>query len=533
MPRYSFLFITWAALLALTSSLAAQAQKSKSTAALMARADSAVAAGDHARAQRFYAQLLRLEPKNSRATYQLARLEPAGSRFAIKLFQRYVKLEPQDPWGCMALAEAFAKAGYINSAVRWYVEAVTRAPREQDFWIGLGKVLEHAGQVEASVRVYERWAVVSPKDALAWNTLGIASQRAGRLHGAVSAYERALAIQPNDATIKRLRVVWAEAAPALTPLAGRSWDSDGNVVLQGGLMGNMMAFERTRLGVKMGIIEAEDSQRRATAKEFALTASWQPRSNFYLDGRTGLVQTRSSGNLAFSPRTTPELYLRSRWRAPTNGSAAELGLTLAPLTATPLLLAQPVVLKELQWNLRAPLYGASRLRGFGQLGTLKSARENNRRFGYGGALAVRLRSDWEISTQYRVMDYTRPTRSGYFAPDFLQTVEAGSYLSYSRLWPLTLTFDFGGGAQRVTPHGRAPYKWGRVFRLWALLSWNLQPGRELALEFERYDSVIPGNALEPAYGWRYGALTLSLRWGLDVNVNEKVLGAQKTLEAAR
>jgi Flp pilus assembly protein TadD len=526
-----FLFIALAALLGLTVPLAAQKQKSTTT--LMAQADSAVAAGDHTCAQRLYAKVLRAEPDNSRATYQLARLEPAGSRFAIKLFRRYVELEPQDPWGYMALGEAFAKAGYINSAVRWHVEAVTRAPLEQDFWISLGKVLERAGQVDASVRVYERWAAVRPKEALAWNTLGGASQRAGRLREAASAYERALTVQPNEATMKRLRQVLAEAAPAFTPLAGRSWDSDGNVVLQGGLMGNWMAFDRTRLGVKVSVTEAEDSHRRATANEFALTASLQPRSNLYLDGRAGLVQTRGSRNLAYSPRTTPELYLRTRWRAPANGPAAELGLTLAPLTATPLLLAQPVVLKELQWNLRAPVYGPLRLRGLGQLGTLKSARENNRRLGYGGALALRLLPDWELSAQYRAVDYTRPTKSGYFAPDLLQTIEVGSYLSYSRLWPLTLTLDLGGGAQKVTPHGRAPYSWGRVFRLWALVSWNIQPGRELAVEFEKYDSVIPGNALVPAYGWRYGALTFSLRWGFGASVNENVLDTQKTLEAAR
>lgn len=523
-------------LVVFTVPLAAQNQKPKSTtttAVLMAQADSAFAAGDHARAQRLYAQVLRAEPNNSRATYQLARLEPPGSRFAIKLFRRYVHLEPQDPWGYMALGEAFAKAGYINPAVRWYVEAVTRAPAEQDPWIGLGKVLERAGRVDASVKVYERWAAVRPQDELAWNTLGGASQRAGRLHEASSAFEHALAIQPDETTMKRLRNVLAEAAPAVTPLAGRSWDSDGNVVLQGGLMGNLMAFDRTRLGVKVGVTEAKDPQRLATANEFALTGSWQPRSNLYLDGRVGVVQTRASRKLPYSPRTTPEFYLRSRWRAPANGPAAELGLTLAPLTSTPLLLAQPVVLKELQWNLRTPVYGPLRLRALGQLGSLKSAKENNMRLGYGGALVLRLLPDWELSSQYRAVDYTRPTKSGYFAPDLLQTVEIGSYLSYSRLWPLTLTLDFGGGAQRVTPFGRTPYSWGRVFRLWALVSWNFQPGRELALEFERYDSVIPGNALMPAYGWHYGALTFSLRWALGASVSENVLGTQKTLEAVR
>jgi hypothetical protein len=43
------------------------------------------------------------------------------------------------------------------------------------------------------------------------------------------------------------------------------------------------------------------------------------------------------------------------------------------------------------------------------------------------------------------------------------------------------------------------------------LAWNFEPGRQLALEIESYESVTPGEALTLAYGWRSSAVILSLR----------------------
>ncbi len=535
MSRYRFLSIALAMLLGFTVPLAAQKQKpqsSETTAVLMARADSAFHSGQLESSRRIYAQVLRVEPDNSRATYQLGRLAPQGSKLAIELFRRYVFLEPDDPWGYMALAEAFAKAGLYDPAVCWYEEAVTLAPTEQDSWIGLGSILERAGRVDASIEVYERWAKVRPKDALAWRTLGQARQRAGRLREAAYAFEHALAIKQDEATMKRLRHVLSYGAPAITPLFGRNWDSDGNVVYQGAVTGNWMPLDRTRLGVKVGVTQVEDPGSSTTANEFALTASWQPRSNLILDSRAGLVQIRGSHNQS-SSRTTPVLHWRTRWRAAASGPAGELRVNIAPLMATPLLMAQPVVLKEIYWLMSVPAYGPLRLQALGQLGTLKSDTHQNTRIRYGGALVLRLASALEFSGQYRALTYRHPTKAGYFAPDLLQTVEVASYLEYSRLWPFVLTLDLGLGVQRATPHGRAPFSWGRAFRLWALMAWNFQPSRQLALEIESYETITPGEALIPDYGWRSSAVVLSLRWGLGPTIGANLSGIRTALEAVR
>ncbi len=191
------------------------------------------------------------------------------------------------------------------------------------------------------------------------------------------------------------------------------------------------------------------------------------------------------------------------------------------------------MLRELQGLLSVPAYGPIRLRALGQLGSLKSDAHQNARSGYGGAVVLQLAPDLEISEQYRAVAYRQPTTAGYFAPELLQTLELASYLEFSRFWPFTLALDIGLGAQRATPHGRAPFPWGRAFRLWALIAWDFQPGRQIAFEIESYESMAPGEALIPDYGWRYSAVLLSLRWGLGPNISANLSGIQTALKAGR
>jgi Flp pilus assembly protein TadD len=532
MIRYRFVSLALAMVMGLSVPLAAQNQKPMSTetaAVLMARADSAFQADQPAVARRLYAQILRLEPGNSHAAYRLGRLSPPGSKLAIRSFRRYVVLEPNDPWGYMALAEAYANAGLFDSAVRWYVEAIVLAPTEQDSWIGLGKTLERAGRADASVEVYERWARVRPQEAIAWQTLGGAHQRNGQLRESAFAFGHALAIKEDAPTVKQLRHVLSNMAPAIIPLFGSSWDSDGNVVYQAAVAGNWIVLDRTRLGVKAGMTQATDPWSRATAKEFAMTASWKPRRHLVLDGKAGLVQTKGNDNTT-SSRTVPVFDVRTRWRGQASRFTGDLRVNIAPLISTPFLLAQPVVLKEVQGLLNMPAYGPFRLRTLAQLGNLKNDVQQNTRIGYGGALALRLSPDFEIAGQYRVLSYRHPTRAGYFSPESHQTLELATYLEYSRFWPFMFTLDLGLGAQRATPHGSAPFSWGRAFRLWALIAWNFEPGRQLALEIESYESITPGEELIPDYGWRSSVVTLSLRWGLGSNISANLSGTRAALE---
>ncbi len=69
---------------------------------LLQRADAAYSSGNRELAKSLYRAVLASDPNNSRAAYQLARLSPSAE--AVALLRRYVKLQPEDPWGYMALA---------------------------------------------------------------------------------------------------------------------------------------------------------------------------------------------------------------------------------------------------------------------------------------------------------------------------------------------------------------------------------------------------------------------------------------------
>ncbi len=117
----------------------ALAQSPGRVAALLVRADSAWEARAESVAAREYAAVLAEDPENSHATYRLAQLtrdDPA----ALRLFQRYVELEPEDPWGYMAVAEALARAGRYGDALRSYDAALRLAPGEPEAVAGRAKV---------------------------------------------------------------------------------------------------------------------------------------------------------------------------------------------------------------------------------------------------------------------------------------------------------------------------------------------------------------------------------------------------------
>ncbi|HYS50769.1 MAG TPA: tetratricopeptide repeat protein, partial [Burkholderiales bacterium] len=125
---------------------------------LLQRADAAYSSGNRELAKTLYRAVLASDPSNSRAAFQLAHLSPPGSAEAVVLLQRYVKLEPGDPWGHMVLGDALAKAGKVDEAIEQYGLARRSAPAEPDVYLGLGKILRDVGRTDELVRNYEEWA---------------------------------------------------------------------------------------------------------------------------------------------------------------------------------------------------------------------------------------------------------------------------------------------------------------------------------------------------------------------------------------
>ncbi len=216
----------------------ALAQSPRRVAALLARADSAWAAKAESVAAREYAAVLAADPENSHATYRLAQLtrdDPA----ALRLFQRYVELEPEDPWGYMAVGEALARAGRYGDALRSYDDALRLAPGEPEAVAGRAKVLAPA----------------------------------------------------------------RAAAPAVTPLVSGTRDSDGNTTFRLGGSAELAAQGPLRLGVEANRDRVTDGVATAGLAQIALRAAWRPSRLASIEGALGgtRLERSNSGSTTVVP----------------------------------------------------------------------------------------------------------------------------------------------------------------------------------------------------------------------------------------
>jgi tetratricopeptide (TPR) repeat protein len=217
----------------------ALAQSPRRVAALLARADSAWAARAESVAAREYAAVLAADPENSHATYRLAQLTRNDPAAALRLFQRYVELEPEDPWGFMAVGEGLARAGRYGDALRSYDDALRLAPGEPEAVAGRAKVFARA----------------------------------------------------------------RAAAPAVTPLVSSSRDSDGNTTFRLGGSAELQTRGPLRLGVEASRDRVTDGVSTAGLEQLALRAAWQPGRLASIEGALGgtRLERSDSGSTTVVP----------------------------------------------------------------------------------------------------------------------------------------------------------------------------------------------------------------------------------------
>ncbi|HEU5261939.1 MAG TPA: tetratricopeptide repeat protein [Gemmatimonadales bacterium] len=430
------------------------------------RADSAFKAGDTRAAAREYAAVLADEPENSRATYRLAQLRRATDPAeALGLFQRYVGLEPSDPWGYMAVADVLASSGRYDDALRWYDEALRLAPGERDAVEGRARVLARA----------------------------------------------------------------RAAAPAITPLVGGSRDSDGNTTFRLGGLAELPAFGPARVGVMVSRERVGDGVTTTHLDHLALRATWQRRAVLKVDATAGATRLDAIGAerpIAVPPgppgaraaapvpaALIPTAQLRVRWRAPAAGPALDFRALRSVLDATPLLVANRVVRTEVGGVVELPVAGSFKLRAIGRTAVLSDPAQRNHRTALAGVAALAVASGVELSGQFHEMRYSHPSAAGYFAPRLAQVVEAGSYVEVETARSLLLALDVGVGLRRAAEHGTPVGSWRRALRWYSLLVVPLGAGRDIRLELDGEDSAI-ANQVATTGQWRYGSAALSLRWPL-------------------
>lgn len=215
------------------SAPANQAADPASQKALLTRADSAWQAGAYALATTLYENAVARDSSASIALFRLATLRSWDNQLdeGVRLFRRYVALNPDYAEGRVSLARALAWGGHYTSSLAIYDSLIAQNKSYRDAVLGRAQTLAWAGRMPEALGTYKRWVADHPADrdatleyarALSWNgqleeaetmyaqlaRTGDASAQKGLarviawrgdLHRSELAWRQVLEIRPNDA----------------------------------------------------------------------------------------------------------------------------------------------------------------------------------------------------------------------------------------------------------------------------------------------------------------------------------------------
>jgi tetratricopeptide (TPR) repeat protein len=147
---------------------------------LLARADSAWQAGSHPLATSLYETAVARDSSASLAIFRLATLRTWDNRHdeGIRLYRRYVALQPRDVEGRLALARALAWNAQYPSALAIYDSVIAHDGAHHDAVMGRAQTLAWAGRFPEALATYKQWIGDHPTDreasleyarALSWN----------------------------------------------------------------------------------------------------------------------------------------------------------------------------------------------------------------------------------------------------------------------------------------------------------------------------------------------------------------------------
>lgn len=476
----------------------------------LAAADSAYNDGNRLLAQQYYASVLEVNPRNSRAIYQLGALASNNAAEATSRFRQYVALEPNDPWGYIALAQALARANRLDAALLELTKAQRLAPAERDVWIARARMLAQANHTDEAIQQYERWTAQHPDDAEAWRELASQRSKAGRIDAAVVALEKAQAHNVTPASERRLRTLHAMAAPWAEPITEGSTDSDGNDVVRGGLTIGKMLDGAFGAEAHAAVTHVGAAGVGSSVYDLGVGARWRPTAALRTEAHAGV--TMADSVVAGGQRTQPTGDLHVDWRDPNGMAAVNVRGSRTLVAASPQLVQNDVVRNEIGGRADVRVVGPLRLRALARDADITSAIDQNNRLALGGGLVL-AGSIGELSATMQQISFAHHSTAGYFSPQAAKVIEAGTYFELESAHGVRLSLDAGVGAQQVTDWGVPGGPWGPAYRTWTELALPMAVGSELRFAAESYDSRI-GSDVATSSTWRYLSLSVSLHWAI-------------------
>ncbi|MBF0623891.1 MAG: tetratricopeptide repeat protein [Magnetococcales bacterium] len=177
---------------------------SGSSAELSRRAEAAIAAGDPARAEALYRELLRQRPDDGNALNNLGFLvrNRGGHAEAIPLFGRALAAGASQPAVTRNnLGISLAALGRRVEAEQQFRQAIALRPGYPAPHNNLGNLLRDAHRTEEALAAFDRVLALDPTFTAAHNNRGEALRELQRHPDALAAFDRALALDPHNAAI--------------------------------------------------------------------------------------------------------------------------------------------------------------------------------------------------------------------------------------------------------------------------------------------------------------------------------------------
>lgn len=404
----------------------------------------------------------------SKELFALGRAAAAGSAQQIELYERYTRAEPDDAWGHLALAEALAAA-------------------------------RRFGEAEAALRRAE-----------------------------------ALAPDEEDVAVVKTRVERARRnyLPSIKPLAYVTHDTDDNTSFTVGAAGDAALSASVRAGITGGHTSIDDGASTASVERAAASLVVKSK-NVRWDSELGGARLNH-----VRARTVPAGHTHVRVSTGAKGVTADARVRMTPVTSVYSLINAEAMITEARALLDVPVFGGLKLRGSGQIGSVEASTltpigpapgprpgrgnqqqqeylaiaDKNQRVGFGGGLVFAYAPVSEAAlTAYR-LQYDDAGPGLYYAPEYVDVIEIGTYSEIYRFDPVTIALDAGVGAQRAKSFGQPEGDVKPAYRLWSQVTVPLGRYVDLNAEVDYYRSQLAPIATVSTDGWSSISGGLSLRW---------------------
>jgi tetratricopeptide (TPR) repeat protein len=490
---------------------AAQQAPSAELAARLAAGDSAWVRADHPAAFAAYDFVVRADSTHStRALFRVGLLHAWANRFtpALSALRLYVRHEPSDLEGRVALARTNAWAARYGESLTQYDSVLARDPAYRDAVVGRAQTLAWADQIPAAEAALTRWLATHERDAEAWALLGQFQRWRGASFEAEESLRRALAADAGNATaIEQASWVRADTRPAALLSVVTAEDSEENaftLVELGATLptrraGRFTASTRMRM-VSVGLTPLK----RVPGAH--LVGLWQrPASSWNLRAELGVVDyteaapaggLRERGSLRASGRAGPRIRV-----------AAGVGREPFDEVFSTAIRAMMFTVADVDISAQA----SSRL-------TIGAAASRGRAEGVGvgegrttalGAIRFTPRRGTQLALTHRYVSWDAPSYGIFFSPQDWNITEASASWERTAELGLVLGGDLAIGSQGVS-FEQGPVDRTTAPRAALRVGYRPVPGRELVAALV-YANVAGAGAIT-ASEYRYGSLAVTGRW---------------------